>query len=55
MDSLLLFIASTLGVFSLWTLYSLRGKNVIEYFKENKGVFSGIKFAFIFTIVLSPT
>lgn len=46
------FLLTTITFLILWGLYSFRNTNPIEYFKENKGIWSGIKFAFFFTTIM---
>ena len=52
--SLLQFIATLAGVLSIWGLFSLRKSgNPIKYLKKHKDVFSGIKFAILFSIIMA--
>tara|TARA_R110002153_G_scaffold252016_1_gene409685 strand:- start:1556 stop:2020 length:465 start_codon:yes stop_codon:yes gene_type:complete len=52
-DSAALFVGISITVIALWIALVFRGVpigNVIDYFKKNSKIFSGIKFAIIFSI-----
>ena len=52
--SLLQFLITMVVVLVLWGLFSLRKSgNPIKYLKKNKDVWSGIRFALIFSVVIA--
>jgi hypothetical protein len=52
-DSAILFVIISLSVISLWAVlvfWGMSAREVVGYFKKNSKIFSGIKFAIIFSL-----